>query len=80
MMALSGMRTSWLIRASMSDFAVAARSVSRFACISSPSPLRLCDRSRNTAKKFGPSGRVRPIVIDSGMMPPLATRPSTSRP
>ena len=33
-----------------------------------------CDRSRNTAKKFGPSARVRPMVIDSGMMPPLRSR------
>ena len=39
-----------------------------------------CERSRNTAKKFGPVGRVRPIVIDRGMMPPWRTRPSTSRP
>jgi len=36
-------------------------------------------KSRNTAKKSA-VGRVRPMVIDSGMMPPLRTRPSTSRP
>ena len=72
MMALSGVRTSWLIRASMSALALAARSASRRACGSSLSFFLACERSRNTAKKFGPSGRVRPIVIDSGMMPPLA--------
>ena len=80
MMALSGVRSSWLIRASMSDLALAARSVRRLACCNSFSLLRVCERSRNTAKKFGPSARVRPIVIDSGMKPPWRTRPSISRP
>ncbi len=40
---------------------------------SSLSLFRVCDRSRNTAKKFGPSACVRPIVIDSGMRPPPRT-------
>ena len=80
MMAFSGVRTSWLIRASTSALAFAARSASRRASRNSLSVFLACDRSRNTAKKFGPSARVRPIVIDSGMMPPLLSRPSTSRP
>ena len=56
MMALSGVRISWLIRASMSALALAARSVEPpcLAAIRSRSSW-LCDRSRNTAKKFGPS-------------------------
>jgi hypothetical protein len=54
MMALSGVRMSWLIRASRSTLAFAARSARRRASRSSSSFLLVCERSRKTAKKFGP--------------------------
>src|SRR5215211_43570 len=78
MMALSGVRISWLTLARKSDFAEEAFSASRLALVRSSSARFHCVMSRNTMQNF--SSARRPIVINSGISPPWRTRPITSRP
>ncbi len=80
MMALSGVRISWLILARKSDFADEARSAVRLALSSSSSALFHCVMSRSTAQNLSPPSPTRPMVMNSGISPPSRTRPITSRP
>ncbi len=78
MIALSGVRISWLTLARNSDLAVEARSASRLALVRSSSARFHCVMSRNTMQN-SPSATA-PIVMNSGMSPPRPARPITSRP
>ena len=80
MMALSGVRISWLILARKSDLADEARSAARLAVSSSSSAFFHCVMSRSTAQNFWPPSPSRPMVMNSGIRPPWRTRPITSRP
>ena len=62
MMALSGVRISWLILARNSDLAVEAFSASRRALISSSSLRFQAVMSRSTAQSLSPSS-MRPMVM-----------------
>src|SRR5829696_9274663 len=81
MMALSGVRISWLTLARNSDFCALASSAARLDDSSSPSVFLNAVMSRRTAQNFrsGPS-LTRPTVMNSGMMPPCRTRPRTAQP
>jgi len=74
MMALSGVRTSWLIRASRSALVRFATAIGQPACCcGSPRLFGSAKKLAKHAKKFGRrAGFVQ--VIDSGMMRPLRTR------
>src|SRR3954467_8927319 len=75
MMALSGVRISWLTLARNSDFCALASSAARFDDSSSPSVFLNAVMSRRTAQNLrsGPS-LTRPTVMNSGMIPPRAAR------
>ena len=80
MMALSGVRISWLILARKSDLADEARSAVRLALSRSSSARFHCVMSRSTAQNLLPPSPMRPMVMNSGISPPWRTRPITSRP
>ena len=80
MMALRGVRISWLIFARKSDFAEDARSASRLALTKSSSARFHWVMSRSTAQNLSVPSAILPIVMNSGIRPPSRTRPITSRP
>ncbi len=79
MMALSGVRISWLMRARKSVFCDDARSATARACVKvlfGPLPLRDVAHDGAEAAVAGQPA----MVMNSGMKRPCASRPITSRP
>ncbi|MNY56508.1 hypothetical protein D3C86_1925920 [compost metagenome] len=79
MIALSGVRISWLTRARNSVLWALAVSAARLAFRSSSSVRFHWVMSRITAQK-PLEAESRPMVMNSGRKPPFASRPITSRP
>ena len=80
MMALSGVRISWLILARKSDFADDALSACCLALSSSSSAFFHGVMSRNTAQSLSAPSAIWPIVMNSGISRRSRPRPITSRP
>src|SRR6202035_3710331 len=74
MMALSGVRTSWLIRASRSALALAERSLSRRGCCSLLFLFLGCERARDTPEKVRQVAEHREEVRTLGAGPPHGYR------
>ena len=80
MIALSGVRISWLTLARNSDFAVEAFSAARLALSRSSCDFFQAVMSRMSAQNFGSCSPMRPIVMCSEINPPRCNLPITSRP
>jgi len=80
MIALRGVRISWLTLAMKFDFAADTRSASRRAATSSSSVFFHGVRSRKMAQYLSVPSPIRPALMNNGIKPPSCSRPITSQP